>query len=132
LHLERPLFYANHARNVRLAPEGGALLHLIKYLEPGEKNYADEDRAEMEAWLDQLQPGWRKEVVAQQFLPHILVSSDLLQAQRNGLAGRPGPAVPSCNHLYVVGDWVGKVDHLANASLASARLAAQMILSRTA
>lgn len=38
LHLERPLFYANHARNVRLAPEGGALLHLIKYLGPGEKN----------------------------------------------------------------------------------------------
>ncbi|GHO48191.1 phytoene desaturase family protein [Ktedonospora formicarum] len=130
LHLDRPLFYANHAPNVRLAPEGGALLHLIKYLGPDEKNNADNDHAELEAWLDQLQPGWREEVVSQQFLPHILVSSDMLQARRKGLAGRPGPAVPSVNHLYVAGDWVGDVDHLANASLVSASQAAKMILAR--
>jgi phytoene dehydrogenase-like protein len=131
LHLERPLFYANHSHNIRLAPEGGALLHLIKYLGPDEKSNADDDRAELEAWLDQLQPGWREEVVARQFLPHILISSDMLQARRKGLAGRPGPAVPSVNHLYVTGDWVGAVDHLANASLVSAAQAAHMILTQT-
>lgn len=131
LHLDRPLFYANHARDVRLAPEGGALLHLIKYLGPDEKSNADDDHAELEAWLDQLQPGWRDEVVSQQFLPHILVSSDMIQARRKGLAGRPGPAIPSVNHLYVVGDWIGDVDHLANASLVSAKLAAKMILAKT-
>jgi hypothetical protein len=131
LHLDRPLFYANHARNVRLAPEGGVLLHLIKYLGPDEKSNADDDLAELEAWLDQLQPGWREDVVSQQFLPHILVSSDMLQARRKGLAGRPGPAVPSVNHLYVAGDWIGGVDHLANASLVSASQAAKMILAKT-
>jgi len=131
LHLERPLFYANHARNVRLAPEGGALLHLIKYLGPDEESNADANRDELAAWLDQLQPGWREEMVTQQFLPHILVSSDMLQARRKGLTGRPGPAVPSVNNLYVAGDWIGAVDHLANASLVSASQAAQMILAKT-
>ncbi len=131
LHLERPLFYANHARNVRLAPEGGALLHLIKYLGPDEESNADANRDELAAWLDQLQPGWREEMVTQQFLPHILVSSDMLQARRKGLTGRPGPDVPSVNNLYVAGDWIGAVDHLANASLVSASQAAQMILAKT-
>lgn len=131
LHLERPLFYANHAPNVRLAPEGGALLHLIKYLAPDEQSDADANRAEMEAWLDQLQPDWREAVVEQQFLPHMLVSSDLLQARRQGLSGRPGPAVPLYNQLYVAGDWVGTVDHLTNASLVSAHTAAHLILKRT-
>ncbi|HEU5377255.1 MAG TPA: FAD-dependent oxidoreductase, partial [Ktedonobacteraceae bacterium] len=131
LHLERPMFYANHAHHVRLAPEEGALLHLIKYLAPGEKSDANTNRAEMEAWLDQLQPGWREAVVERQFLPHILVSSDLLQARRKGRTLRPGPAVPFYNQLYIASDWVGTVDHLANASLVSAHMAAHLILSRT-
>ncbi|QBD77736.1 NAD(P)/FAD-dependent oxidoreductase [Ktedonosporobacter rubrisoli] len=130
LHFERPMFYSNHARRARLAPEGGALLHLIKYHGPGEKGNADNDRAKLETWLDQVQPGWRDELVAEQFLPHIMVSSDMLQAQRKGLAGRPEPTVPSANHLYIAGDWVGSVDHLANASLVSAAQAARLILAR--
>jgi phytoene dehydrogenase-like protein len=83
----------------------------------------------LEEWLDRLQPGWRDVVVAQQFLPHIQVSGDMLQARRGGAAGRPGPAVPDVRNLYVVGDWVGQEDQLANASFASARRAAQLMLA---
>lgn len=129
LHLERPLFYTVHSRDSNLAPEGGALIHVIKYLRPGERSDAQADRREMEAWLDTLQPGWRDAVVAQQFLPHMQVSGDMLQARRGGLTGRPGPAVPDVHNLYVVGDWIGQEDHLANASLSSARQAAYMILA---
>jgi phytoene dehydrogenase-like protein len=130
LHLDRPLFYSVHSLGAKLAPDGGALLHIIKYLRPDEQGEAKADQHELEAWLDELQPGWRDVVIAQQFLPHIQVSSDMLQAQRGGQTGRPGPAVPDVRNLYVAGDWVGQVDHLANASLVSAQQAAQMFLTR--
>src|SRR6185437_4181713 len=129
LHLDRPLFYSVHSLTAKLAPDGGALLHIIKYLRPGEQGEARANQHELEAWLDQLQPGWRALVVAQQFLPHIQVSSDMLQARRRGQEGRPGPAIPDLRNLYVAGDWVGPVDHLANASLMSAQQATQMLLT---
>jgi phytoene dehydrogenase-like protein len=129
LHLDRPLFFTIHSRGARLAPADGALLHIIKYLRPDEKSDAQADRHELEEWLDRLQPGWRDVVVAQQFLPHIQVSGDMLQARRGGTAGRPGPAVPDVRNLYVVGDWVGQEDQLANASFASARRVAQLMLT---
>ncbi len=131
LHLDRPLYYSVHSRSSRLGPPDGALLHLIKYHAPGAPGDARADRQELEAWLDELQPGWRDLVVAQQFLPHIRVSGDMIQARRNGLAGRPGPAVPELHNLYVVGDWVGQEDHLANAGFASARQAVRQILSHS-
>ena len=68
-------------------------------------------------------------MVAQQFLPHIQVSSDMIQARRGGTAGRPGPAIPDVRNLFVIGDWVGPQDHLANAGFASAQQATQMILA---
>lgn len=129
LHFERPLFYSVHSRDSNLAPAGGALIHVVKYLRSDEKSDAQADRREMEEWLDHLQPGWRDVVVAQQFLPHMQVSGDMLQASRGGLAGRPGSAISDVRNLYVVGDWIGQEDYLANASFASARQAAQTILN---
>jgi phytoene dehydrogenase-like protein len=129
LDFDRPLYYSVHSRSSRLAPPDGALIHTIKYLRPDEKGDTRAHRRELEEWLDRLQPGWRDVVVAQQFLPHIQVSSDMIQARRGGPAGRPGPAVPDVRNLFVVGDWVGQQDHLANAGFASAQQAAQMILA---
>jgi phytoene dehydrogenase-like protein len=131
LDLDRPRFYSVHSRSSRLVlGEEGALLHIIKYLRPGLKEDARANQNELESWLDQLQPGWRTEVVARQFLPHIQVVGDMLQAQRGGLAGRPGPVVPQTRNLYVIGDWVGQEDYLANASFASARRAVQIIMEQ--
>ena len=48
-----------------------------------------------------------------------------------GYQGRPGPAVPGLANLYVVGDWVGGEGLLLNASLASARQAAHLIIEAT-
>jgi len=129
LHLDRLFFFTVHSRGARLAPADGALLHTIKYLRPDEKSDAQADRHELEEWLDRLQPGWRDVVVARQFLPHIQVSGDMIQARRGGTAGRPGPAIPNVRNLYVVGDWVGQEDQLANASFASACQAARLILA---
>jgi phytoene dehydrogenase-like protein len=129
LDFDRPLYYSVHSRTSRLAPPDGALIHTVKYLRPDEKDDARAHRRELEEWLDRLQPGWRDVMVAQQFLPHIQVSSDMIQARHGGPAGRPGPAIPGVRNLFVVGDWVGQQDHLANAGFASAQEAAQMILA---
>jgi hypothetical protein len=55
------------------------------------------------------------------------VSNALVTAAGGGLAGRPDPKI--ADSLYVVGDWVGKEGLVSNASFASAKHAAQLILN---
>jgi len=74
-----------------------------------------------------MQPGWREVVVERRFLPSLVVSHMLVTAAAGGTAGRPGPAVPGIRNLYVAGDWVGPEGMLADASLASAKRAAELI-----
>lgn len=129
LGIDRPLYYAVHSAWAKLAPEGSALVHTLKYLQPDEPAEPETTRHELEALLDRVQPGWRAEVVEQYFLPHMEPSNALVLAKQGGLPGRPGPAVPGIRNLYVAGDWVGTEGQLANACFASARAAACMIMS---
>jgi phytoene dehydrogenase-like protein len=135
LRLDQPLYYSVHSRSCRLTPGDGALLHLVKYL-PLRPSDLDEDpredRRQLEAWLDELQPGWREVVVASQFLPRIQVSGNAGTAGQQGLQGRPAPIVPDAPGVYLVGDFVGAQDHLAHASLASAEAVARDVLGRAA
>jgi len=47
-------------------------------------------------------------------------------ASLGGLAGRPGPKVCDVPGLFVAGDWVGPEGVLVDATLASAKLAAEL------
>ncbi|GCE07122.1 phytoene desaturase family protein [Dictyobacter aurantiacus] len=132
LDLDRPLYYSAHSTWARLAPEGSALVHTMKYLQPGETADPEATRQELEEQMDRLQPGWRAEVVRQYFLPHMIVSNAIVQARLGGLAGRPGPVVPGLPNLYVAGDWVGPEGGLSDASFASASDAARLITARAA
>ena len=124
LGIDRPLYFSVHSAVARLAPEGGAVLHVARY---GKTADPEAVERELEALLDRLQPGWRDSVVHRRFLPAMVVAHDLPQATRGGLAGRPGPRVPDAPGILVAGDWVGPVGMLADASLASARAAVQAI-----
>jgi hypothetical protein len=62
----------------------------------------------------------------------MLVANALPAAASGGTEGRPGPAVPGAEDLYIAGDWVGPHGQLADASLASAKEAATLILQRPA
>ena len=57
----------------------------------------------------------------------MVVSNALVTAADGGLSGRPDPRI--ADNLYIVGDWVGKEGLLSNASVASAKRAAQIILN---
>jgi len=118
LGVDQPLYFSVHSAVCRLGPEGGALIHAMKYLHPDDD--AAESEIELEAWLDLLQPGWRDVVVVRRFLPSLVSTNAIVLANGGGLAGRPGPRVPGVENLFVVGDWVGPQGMLLDAALASA------------
>ena len=98
------------------------MLHALRYGGAGSQG-----RAELENWLERLQPGWRDHVVHASYLPKLQVSCDAVRADGGGLPGRPGPCVPDVPGLWVAGDWVGARGMLADAALASAaEVAAQV------
>ena len=100
---------------------------------PGARREPDPQAVEqeLEALLDRLQPGWQRELVERQFLPHMNATNAIVQARLGSQPGRPGPAVPGIRHLYVVGDWVGPAGQLTAAGLASARQAAHLACEQT-
>jgi phytoene dehydrogenase-like protein len=130
LGIDRPLYFSVHSAAAKLAPENGAVIHAAKYLGAGPDGTPRAVERELEETLDMMQPGWRDVVVARQFLPTITVSNALVTATQRGLKGRPRPAVPGVEGLYVTGDWVGPEGMLADASMASAKLAAETIAGR--
>jgi hypothetical protein len=52
-----------------------------------------------------------------------MVVTHLLPSPEQGLAGRPGVAVPGAAGIYLAGDWVGPSGWLADAALASGQRA---------
>lgn len=129
LSLDQPLYFSVHSTAARLAPNGSALIHLAKYLPTGESDAAADEK-QLVGLLDRVQPGWQAEVVERRFLPHLTVTNALVAAADGGLPGRidvDGLGIPG---LLMAGDWVGPAGMLADASLASAKRAAQQITEK--
>ncbi|WP_179188080.1 NAD(P)/FAD-dependent oxidoreductase [Sphingomonas sp. IBVSS2] len=125
LDIDRPLYFSVHSAAARLAPQGAALLHAMRYIEPDEKPSRGQLIAELEGFIDLTQPGWREQERARQFLGAMPVNSSIPLAARRGLHGRPGVAVPNGEGLFIAGDWVGPVGMLADAASASGRSAGE-------
>lgn len=123
--LDEPLYYSVHSAVARLAPEGAAVVHLMKYLREGEPG--DKAIGELDAFFARLQPG--AQIAVRRVLPNMVVSNARVDAARGGLPSRPDVRVPEISGLYVAGDWVGPEGLLSDASLASAERAAEAILA---
>jgi len=117
LGIDRPLYFSVHSRWAQLTPKAGALIHASRY--------GGGDETELEALLDEMQPGWREFVVHCRFLPSMVVSNALMEPAP---ATRP-PAITPVRGLYLAGDWVGDVGLLSDAALASARDSAKAMLA---
>lgn len=123
--VDQPLYFSVHSKYAKLAPEGGALIHVAKYLGTSIVPKPREDGIDLEQFLDLLQPGWREVLVKKRPLPNMVVCNAIVTAANGGLAGRPDTKI--AEDLYVVGDWVGKEGLLSNASVGSAKRASELI-----
>jgi phytoene dehydrogenase-like protein len=130
LGVDKPLYLSVHSAAAHLAPEDGALIHLLKYLPVNQNESDDNTEHELEQLLELIQPGWREVLVHRRFLPSVVVAHAVTTANNNGTQGRPEPEVKDIQGLFVVGDWVGKEGLLVDASFASAKQAAEIIAAR--
>jgi phytoene dehydrogenase-like protein len=128
--VDQPLYYSVHSATAALAPEGQAMVHVAKYLDPSQPGDASATERELERFLDVLQPGWRGEVIVRRYLPSMTVSHAIPTVARGGLCGRVPVEVREVPGLYLAGDWVGGQGTLANASVASAAYAAHLVATR--
>lgn len=118
-----PYYHVVHSKSAKLAPTDHTLVHTAVYVAPDDRRSPKEHRAFLEQALDQLQPGWRKEAVLCDFLPHMIVTHALVEAGRP----RPSIVIEDTPNVYVIGDWVDAEGMLADTSLASARDVAMII-----
>ncbi|MCC5951862.1 MAG: NAD(P)-binding protein [Acidimicrobiia bacterium] len=123
LGIDRPLYLSAHAPPAELAPPGGALVQLARYLSAKE----DPDRHTTQAELDEhahYAGIEATDVVWSRYLHRMVVVEAVATAAAGGLQGRPPVAVPGRPGAFVAGDWVGPVGHLADAAMASGAAAA--------
>ncbi|RST76143.1 FAD-dependent oxidoreductase [Siminovitchia acidinfaciens] len=123
--LDQPFLFTNQSRAAKLSNDGTIVVSLAKYHHPMEELNVHADKRQLETVMDLLHPGWRKEVVVQQFLPKLTVSYDFPHMKRKE---NPGPSIPEMSGIYIAGDWAGHEEVLADAAVASGKRAAQEIL----
>jgi len=126
--LDRPRFMTAQSVYARVAPAGGALVHLFKQLDPRHPSDPPTDERQLEELLDAVQPGWRNLVVKRIFLPRISAVGALPTAAMGGFAGRPAVNASGIANVYLAGDWIGAEGFLVDASMASAREAAAAVM----
>jgi phytoene dehydrogenase-like protein len=126
--IDTALYFSVHSASARLAPEGGAVVHVSKYLRPGE--VADQRvEQELETLMDRMQPGWRAVVESKQYLPALAVTHAEVTAAQGGVRGRPVAQLPAFHNVCIAGDWVGPRGQLSDAAAASASDAAAGIVA---
>ncbi len=127
--IDEPLYLSTHTPPADLAPDGLALVQLLRYLAPGERPSADATRDELRAHARNagVQDA---DVVMERHLHRMTVAHGTPLAASGGLRGRPQVAVPGRSGLFVAGDWVGPTGMLADAAAASGSAAAAGAIER--
>ena len=127
LGMAGPIYFSIHSSVARLAPAGGVLAHIARYLSPDEIPPADFE-TELERLADSLLPrNWRSFEIRRQRHIGMVVANDLPTWQTHGRRTRGHfEDVPG---LYLAGDWIGDEGMLVDAAAASGRAAARQALS---
>lgn len=119
--LDEPTYLSVHTRYARLSSNGVQVVHVAKYLPPGDAGL--DARPRLEALTDLMQPGWRDELIEARFMPRMCVIQAIPRADRGGQ--RAPVVVSDVPGLFLVGDSIGSEGMLSDAVFASASLAAQ-------
>lgn len=123
LGIDRPLYLSNHCPPATLAPAGRSVVHVARYLAPGEDTGAHDQRTELEV-LAAVAGLTSDTIVEHRYLHRMTVVGALATAELGGLPGRPTITAAGVPGVLLAGDWVGPSGHLLDASLASAEAAA--------
>lgn len=129
LGFDEPTYFAAHSSYSRLAPDEGAVAHLLRYLGPREKPAVGHIR-QLEAMMTHLQPGWQQTVVRRQRLFGARIANDFPSAHRSGV--RAPVVIGDTPGVFLAGDWVGDEGMLADASASSAEAAALAAIGHVA
>jgi phytoene dehydrogenase-like protein len=121
LGIDEPTYFSIHSTIARLAPIDGAMVHVSRYLAPGESPSVAHFEG-LERLTDLLQPGWRNAEIRRQRLAGMVVAHDFPGFEGRGQRGPV--AVADVPGLFLAGDWIGTAGMLSDASAASARAAA--------
>lgn len=115
--IDEPLYFNSH-EVAELAPRGGSVAHVMRYLRADEEWPATEGRARLEDHLRVVgvAPG---SVRHTRYLHRMTVTSALPVPERGGMAGRPDCTSTGDERITVAGDWVGPTGNLADVSLVS-------------
>jgi phytoene dehydrogenase-like protein len=127
LGLDEPVYLTVQSDVARVAPPGGAVVHVGRYLAPGEEQ--GNHRESLERALDIAQPGWRDHVVDARYVPRSMVSGDHARPVTHGSADRPPVDAAGVDGLAIAGDWVGPRAMLADAAIISGQAAAWAVMA---
>ncbi len=119
LGIDQPFYLSLHSEAAKLAPKSGAVVHIARYMAPGEAPGPESIR-ELEALADLAIPGWRDLEVKRQELRGMAVSHAVVRADR----ARPGVALADAPGVFIAGDWVGDEGMISDAAASSAVKAA--------
>jgi phytoene dehydrogenase-like protein len=125
--LDEPVYVTVPSSVADVAPDGGAVVHVARYLRPSEAD--TNHRASLEAVLDVAQPDWQDHVVDARYVPRSMVCGDHARPSTRGLADRPSVDVAGVRGLALAGDWVGTQGMLADASIHSGVAAARAVIA---
>lgn len=126
LGIDSPFYLSLHSGSARLAPDGGAVVHVAKYL-PLDEDPGRNATEELEAIADLAMPGWRTHEVKRQTLRGMVVANGLPRWDRP----RPGVQVADAPAVFIAGDWVGDEGMIGDAAASSAIAAARAALALT-
>lgn len=118
LGIDEPLYLSVHSAAANLGPAGSAMIHVAYYC--GSNQSEPSHEARLEKLLDQLQPGWREQLVFKRFLPHMAASFGTPLAKLSGVPGLESAVIKGIENVYVCGDFVGKGYQLVDCATQSA------------
>ena len=131
LGIDQPVYASTHCPPADLAPEGMAVVHLMRYQPIDDDMPSDAQHHELRAAAAAIgiSPG---DIVTERFLARMVVSGTLPTAAGGGLDGRPAVAVAEHQGVFLCGDWVGPTGLLLDAVAASALAAGRQAAARSA
>lgn len=131
LGVDEPVYLSTHCPPADLAPDGGAVVHAVRYRRHDE-NHSSQEAGEQLWDLARLAGIRDDDVVKGRFLANMVVTGALPTAAGGGIGGRAPVAVPGRPGVFIAGDWVGSEALLADAAIASGAAAGRLAVERSA